>query len=491
MWLRSGRAVQTEATTRKRTKKLRDPPVSARMTNPGKGSSPNQDTRKGFGIRTIFTKPKETQGSPALQTRKKKEEAPPPIFLPFDRNKLENETLLADKVRTALKHVLKPDEFCIRNLFYGTQIRTASEDNLIKAESALLKAKLEFYTPKYDSGAKTKKKFVLYDLGDMDIPNIIDDMNAYGLNPLEVKKMTIKTPRYKGQSNYLIIFDADDGITLPIVTQAKYICNTSVRWAYYKQAQNKIQQCNNCFRFGHTSTGCKLKVVCFLCANHHKAENCPLMEKKQKSGAKSIPQNLLKCTNCTMKEGLDDKHTAIFQDCPSRVMYQTKPRNHENKRSNIRRPAAYSPAPLPQTPVWKIDETIPPTTPRAKRVIIQTHSSSKVPPPIQASRQGAFIDQHRTPKQKQRQVQPNMNQVSNNSGNNIKSTTSLLTHITKRKLTSDNQQTKTNDNIDSFTTQEMTEIFREMVSSISNCSNKEEQLSALLEIALKYTPCRG
>lgn len=327
--------------------------------------------------------------------------------------------------------------------------------------------------------------------GDMDIPNIIEDINAYGLHPLDVKKMTIKSPRYKGQSNYLVLFDAEDGITLPLANQAKYICNTAVRWAYYKEAQNRIQQCNNCYRFGHNNTGCKLKVVCFLCANHHKAENCPLTEKKRASGSKIIPQNLLKCTNCSMKEGIDDQHTAIFQNCPSRILYKSKTRNNGNMNRNTRQ--AYSPAPLPRTPAWNNNKnttsSISPTlTPKInKRVLIQPHLPSDTSGQI--SRPTASMTQPWTSNTPNGEPHNKLNQVSNKSRNNTKFKI-LESNTPKHSKSASYRQTISNSSIDSFTTQEMTEIFREMVSSISNCSNKEEQLSALLQIALKYTPCR-
>jgi hypothetical protein len=44
---------------------------------------------------------------------------------------------------------------------------------------------------------------------------------------------------------------------------------------------------------------------------------------------------------------------------------------------------------------------------------------------------------------------------------------------------------------DLFTPQELTCIFQEMLSVISSCNNKTEQLNALMNLTIKYLPCQG
>lgn len=41
-----------------------------------------------------------------------------------------------------------------------------------------------------------------------------------------------------------------------------------------------------------------------------------------------------------------------------------------------------------------------------------------------------------------------------------------------------------------FSPQELSKIFQEMVNKVSKCKDKNEQLNALMNIALKYMPCR-
>lgn len=109
--------------------------------------------------------------------------------------------------------------------------------------------------------------------------------------------MTIKSPRYPGHANYIVYFEAADKVTLEMAKQAKFLCHTKVRWNYYSQPK-KVRQCGNCYQFGHFKYTCKMNVMCFLCAQSHSAENCPLMIKKLQMGATSIPAHLLTCANC-------------------------------------------------------------------------------------------------------------------------------------------------------------------------------------------------
>lgn len=457
----------------------------------------DENTPKGrFAIKKllVFTRPKE---SPNQQDDEGKNSVPPPFVVPANCNNANGHNSLSDHLKATLKASLAQGDFTIKNQSLGVTIRVTDHNAYIKAETALLKEKIKFFSyPKANEGIKMQK-FVIYDLGDVDTAEIIDDLKEYGLEPLDVRKMTIKTPRYPGQANYIVYFDADDRVSLSMVSMAKHICYTIVKWAHFKEPIIRIRQCSNCYKFGHSDGKCHLPTVCLFCAKHHKAADCPLLQKKLATGANSIPSYLLKCTNC------NKEHTAIYQHCATRIDYTNKQRpphtgeptaattrtrnphlmnttTTTNQRTNTQTPA-HRPQPVMNWRAVVQRSHSPPrkATPRIRK------SRSTTPPPGQSTKstldQPATINNQSFNIRPTRPIKPQMNENRSITSNNKDNTNNQAIRAIEAN----------NSNSDIFTSQELLRIFQEMTGTISSCKNKQEQLEALMSLALKYMPCRA
>lgn len=238
-----------------------------------------------------------------------------------------------------------------------------------------------------------------------------------------------------------------------------------------------------------------MNVMCFLCAQSHSAENCPLMIKKLQMGATSIPAHLLTCANC------GKHHTAIFSECEAKINCIKKTSSNNNAATvPVTKPqqTTFKPAAIPAINPWKQHHNKPvinkatitseQLTPRRlpkRKITVRSHSppSSKrvrmVITPVRpstwstpkATKTSPIINKTIAPKQ------PSMQESNSNIFNR------------KLKITNDNQfDPIVNDGDLLFNPQEMASIFREMVSTITTCRTKADQLSALMDIAMKYTP---
>lgn len=473
-------AVTEDTGTPAKLRRMGDKPVASE--EPMDSTTPKAAKGRYAIKKKIFTRPRE---SPSHPDEEENHSIPPPFVVPANCNIIPTKyNSLSELVKSTLKASLAQGEFAIKNQSSGITVRVSDRAAYIKAESCLLKTDIKYFTYEtYTDGVKLQK-YVIYDLGDVDIAELIDDLKEYGLDPVDVRKMTIKRPRYQGQSNYIAYFDAADRLTLPMVSAAAHICNTVVKWAHYKEPTARIRQCANCFKFGHSDKKCHLPTVCLFCAKSHKAPDCPLLKKKVATGADSIPSYLLKCAGC------DKEHTAIYQFCEKRTKYADNlnkgPRGASTSApassrgptsASTTKPTTTTPAPRPHRSNNRrpVQRSHSPPRNTAARV---TKTRPRTPTAAQTTK--LSFDQ-----QQNRQV---INEKpSKQTNNTIISSTNTNSH-------SKSQQSITNNTADSnsdvFSPQELLGIFHEMTSTISNCRTKKEQLDALMSLALKYMPCR-
>lgn len=482
----------------------------------GKQSATTKDTKSSrFAInKVVFVKPRA-----GLSDRDKEggDAPPPPIIVPYvalnnnkptidnkasnDNNDNDSEdnnanysdttTQMLKNLKATLKSKLDPGDYIIENLTHVVKIHTNNNEAHTKARN-LLKDNFEHYTHSFPMDGPKFRKFVIYDLCESDTADIIEDLNAYGLDPIDVKKMHVKFPRFPGHANFLVYFDDADKITLQMVERAKFVCHTKIRWAHYRSTA-KVRQCTNCYRFGHLKYGCQMKVVCFLCACQHLVDECPLMINKRESKADRISSHLLKCTNCK------GKHTAIDQLCPARINFVNK--------TNSNKPV-FKPAPTPTINAWAMrqNQNQPPrnnyspavTPSRAAQRDLQQRSHS---PPrsererVTKSREIKF--QSPAPRRMKKTAdRPRPATDDNKPANtNTPITPERVNSITPMQTRKSilNVQSNVNYSINSdeilFSPQELSRIFQEVVIKVSKCKNKSEQLTTLMDIALKYLPC--
>ena len=55
-------------------------------------------------------------------------------------------------------------------------------------------------------------------------------------------------------------------------------------------------QCMKCRGYNHLARDCKNQEICLICHGQHRTVNCESQEK------------IMKCINCTLYMGLDEKH---------------------------------------------------------------------------------------------------------------------------------------------------------------------------------------
>ena len=97
------------------------------------------------------------------------------------------------------------------------------------------------------------------------------------INPMEIKMLNIQKPLYDKQAVYLLYFKP--GTTnLPQLRQTKHLNHISVKWEkFHPRTYDKIPQCRNCQKLGHSSVNCYLPSRCVVCAGEHKTEELSLI----------------------------------------------------------------------------------------------------------------------------------------------------------------------------------------------------------------------
>lgn len=442
-----------------------EPPAPEDPTN---GSPPT-----GFSIRKVFQKTPKFLSPEIPNTQKL---TPPIINIFGDR---EEQT----KAKQHLKVALKENQFVFKNLTRCTQLISNTPETFTKATAALNNLNAQYYH--YPLPVPKQRRFVLYQLVDVEINEVIEDLHSYGLDPIEVKPMTIARPRYEGQLNLLVSFAHDDDITINILRKAKYIQHTVVKWDHFRQPADNILQCRNCFAYGHGTSGCHMAPRCMICANPHKTVNCHLILKKRSLNLEAIPEIYLKCCNC------GGNHTAGFKNCPARTKFIQKRQRNQSKAPIYPAPK-FVPAPAPPQNAWlnplRPTPNRPPTTPIARPLptprrtrknptrhtnpntrpkLIRSRSLTPTPKPGRSSSNESDCEENKTSKKhttaKIRDTQiKNKNNLVNNALNTFRDTSDL------------------------FSPQEAMDIFAEMLSVIRNCKTKEQQLKSLMELAYKY-----
>lgn len=458
-----------------------------------------------FAIRKIIFKPKEAVSAQTITTTM----PPPPIILPHKGGKninnsppvntsdhLTKETPTPVLLKAALSKKINRGDYLIRNLNNATQIRATNMQAHNDIRELLSTNNIQHYT--YSNDRPKFKKFVLYGLNTEDIGDIKSDLCEYGLSPVDIKQMTIRKPRYHDHSNYIIYFDQEEKVTLPKLQQAKYICNTLVTWDYYKNKSDQCLQCQNCLRYNHGARECSMKVVCFLCAENHNAEECTLMQQKIETKADKIPSDCLKCVNC------GGKHTAVYKMCPSRIHHINNKSSSRPAETDQRHPAqqtvTFAPADPPKQNYWETNTKQRAVTKKQQSPMQQRRPNGTTPSSTGDTRtprssrtpkyrQNQTIDDHRTSHKKDNSHHSwanSINSIKNNQYENRPTPSKSNFNYINNTFSSTSEY-----NNDTFAPHELAEIFQEMLGSIRQCRNKEDQLNALMNLAIKYMPCRG
>lgn len=328
----------------------------------------------------------------------------------------------------------------------------------------------------------------------------MEDLMHYGLHPIEIKQMNLKTQRYPGHANYIAYFKHEDAVTLQMVKSAKYLCHTRAKWDHYNPpTSSRERQCDSCWRMGHKSFGCHLTPRCLFCSSkEHTTKNCPLEIEREKLGRQRIPKKYLKCCNC------GGQHTAMFKECPSRIAYNDK---HNNKHKQQTIPAVipqqlitpknikFSTAPIPSMNAW--NQIGPQTTNSTTKTVDRTNQLINVNEPATRAPTTPLDHQITTPRRSRstpRRNPPLSNRIirktNDNAQANPKQRRTVSSNLPNNNIDNNMNSHTTNSDLPPLRPDEMSHIFREMLSITSQCRTRVDQLDALMKLALKYLPCR-
>lgn len=303
-----------------------------------------------------------------------------------------------------------------------------------EALDLLFRTKLNWKYHTHPIQTNELKKFVLNGLTSFEATEIKRDLISYGLHPVSITKINPKQPRYNDQATYFVYFQKDSGVTLPILQQARYICDTVARWSHYESNGDGVIICSRCSTPGHMMKFCNRPPRCKMCANEHLTNDCPLIAAKRASNNSSVDARYLKCPLCS------GPHTAGYRLCPQRLQYKSQ-KAIKRERNNH-----YINAQAPAINPWHQNR-------QAHFPELPQRNNDK------AAQQPQYNQQQYT-----RQPQPN----------------------NRYRTNSQQHQTINQHQPDAFNADELMDIFLQMIDIASNYSNKADQLRALSSIITNH-----
>lgn len=157
-------------------------------------------------------------------------------------------------------------------------------------------------------------------LWSMPTDDLLLELRSANIEPAEVKQLTLRQPRFAGQTTYLLCFQRKQHMTVERLKQVRGLFNVIVDWRYYKNRTKEPTQCGTCLQFGHGKKSCFRPPVCFRCAGPHFGALCPFLKPSSNPNEKAkIDDELLRCALCKKKG-----HTAADLKCEARANYKAQ-----------------------------------------------------------------------------------------------------------------------------------------------------------------------
>jgi hypothetical protein len=197
---------------------------------------------------------------------------------------------------------LKIQNFNLKIINGGLRLLVENVEEFKKVKNAFSLELTEFYT--FDLQDEKQFKACLYGLPKFTSDEVMEFLKEKGLDPVEVKQLNIKQPRFDDDAIYIIYFKYGS-TNMGELKKIRFLNYISVSWAHYNKNKN-ITQCRRCQQFDHGTRNCHMKPKCVKCSENHLSENCMYdddLAKKTKE---------LKCANC------GKNHTANYSECEKR-----------------------------------------------------------------------------------------------------------------------------------------------------------------------------
>jgi hypothetical protein len=335
------------------------------------------------------------------------------------------------QLKSELKQ-LSITDYSMKMTSEGTRIFIRTRPDYEKAKKFFIDQKKPFFTHALKEDQLSK--FVLSGLHKMPTDEIKGEIRAGSITPAMVKEMAIKKKRHDNHTLYIVYFFKRDKVRLADLQAQKTIGYMRVQWSHYQNKRTGPSQCSKCLRFGHGTANCHAEARCIRCAQTHASKDCPLIQVEGGGEPlKMVAKDLLKCVHCGFQ------HTANYQGCSKRQEFirarETATRNSKEG-SKQRQPSRPSNNFSFQPALQLNDLNFPPIGQSQGTQPAWTRSPT----------------QRTSPRDRTPQVNVPINEI----------------------------------NSELFNSTQLFTIFSEMTSKLAAANSKQDQIAALMQIALKY-----
>lgn len=234
--------------------------------------------------------------------------------------------------------------------------------------------------------------------------------------------ISVLTPKINPQNRLFVLTFRKNSDEFVKFKEQRDICKIVFKWKHYVRKNSAVSQCHNCQMMGHGSKNCNCDPKCVRCGDPHKSTDCP----RKDPDTKKIQQAEVKCANC------QQNHTANYSQCPKRLEFINIQKSLQNKNAK----------PKPQ---------------------------NKVVPSSSAYTGDALFSQ-----------------IVKESHQNSKLHSDFTKISSQTPPQSNNVKVRLMKNHDMFNSSEILAIFEELLSKLSACESKADQLKATVEVIAKY-----
>lgn len=262
------------------------------------------------GDEVVMTRTQQTNNKP-------KKVRVPPVIIPLSTTK---------PVLTAAIKAAAVTEYNVRNTSNGYYIFTNNVDDHKKIKDSFTIAKIDHFS--HDLPEDRVSKVILKGLDRMAPEELKQYLTGINLEPMDVKIITPKKSS-RADSVIFLLYYRKGSVDMKKLYETKAINHTIVRWEPYRNNRTSLTQCRRCQRFGHGTRNCRMSPRCYICAENHASELCPVLKEEYekvkamqvdedgKPAEAEVIRNITpKCVNC------NGAHLASDNSCTERKKYR-------------------------------------------------------------------------------------------------------------------------------------------------------------------------
>lgn len=241
----------------------------------------------------------------------KHEEKPVPIVV-LDKD--------ISKIQALIHNMVPSLKFELKIVREGVRVNIINPSEHTKTVEELEKMGIPYHF--YYTTQTRPIKIVLHGLLDMTDKETEAILHEHNIFPEKISKLHIKQPLHDKQVIYLLYFRSNI-MQIKELQKIKALNNLIVRWERYRpRRHDKVAQCRNCQRLGHSSENCHAPPRCVVCAENHSTKDCTkkiarqtLKQQEVMANGPKPDRSFIKCALC------NGNHTASYLGCKERIRY--------------------------------------------------------------------------------------------------------------------------------------------------------------------------